>query len=235
MADATFTALGQSLLAKVDVLAGELAARVRLAERELDVVPPEDLAAVCAEQLRTGWNRSRRRCARSTGRLLAVLPRPDGAAFPSLRGSRFGVSPPYQPLSQSAEALRLARLALAAVPPGTAGVCHYGERPIATVIADNPGTADDLARRVPGGLLELPADDRDALLRTARAWFDADGSTTRAAAAMFCHRNTVRYRLSRVEALTGRSVDRPREAAELLFALEAVALDLTRRHPGDRR
>ncbi|MGW3345598.1 helix-turn-helix domain-containing protein [Nonomuraea rubra] len=41
---------------------------------------------------------------------------------------------------------------------------------------------------------------------------------------MFCHRNTVRYRLGRLRDLTGRSVHHPAEAAELLLALETVGL-----------
>jgi DNA-binding PucR family transcriptional regulator len=39
---------------------------------------------------------------------------------------------------------------------------------------------------------------------------------------LFCHPNTVRYRLRRVEELTGRSVDAPRAAAELAVALQAL-------------
>ncbi|WP_157253999.1 PucR family transcriptional regulator [Nonomuraea typhae] len=150
---------------------------------------------------------------------LAVLSLPGNAAFPGLRGGRYGVSPAYEQISQTAAALRLARLALAAAPEGE-GVSHYGERPVATLIASSLETADDLALRVLGRLLELPAGDRDALLATAHAWFAAGGSTARTAEALFCHRNTVRYRLGRVKELTGRSVDHPREAAELFLALE---------------
>ncbi|MFI6484560.1 helix-turn-helix domain-containing protein [Nonomuraea sp. NPDC050663] len=146
------------------------------------------------------------------------------SSFPPLAGGRFGVSPAYHQLSQTAAALRLARLALAAVPPGAEAVCHYGDRPIATLIAGSPETADDLARRVLGPLLDLPRDERDTLLSTARAWFDAAGSTPAAATALFCHRNTVRYRLGKLQELTGRSVDHPVQAAELLLALETITL-----------
>ncbi|MFE3454279.1 helix-turn-helix domain-containing protein [Nonomuraea sp. NPDC059194] len=155
---------------------------------------------------------------------LAVLSLPGTAPFPQWRGGRFGVSPAYDQISQTAAALRLARLALAAVPPGIEDVCHYGDRPIATLIAGNPDTADDLTRRILGRLLDLPREDREDLLATARAWFAAAGSTAATARAMFCHRNTVRYRLGRLQDLTGRSIDHPAEAAELLFALETVSL-----------
>ncbi|GAA3441619.1 helix-turn-helix domain-containing protein [Planomonospora venezuelensis] len=135
---------------------------------------------------------------------------------------RFGISPPYTQISQTASALRLARLALASVPPGADGVSRYGDRPVATLAASSPETAGDLARRVLGAVLDLPAEDRGTLLGTAHAWFAAGGSTARAAGALFCHRNTVRYRLARMESLTGRRFDDPREAAELFTALETL-------------
>ncbi|MFI6297799.1 PucR family transcriptional regulator [Nonomuraea sp. NPDC050790] len=354
--DPRFAALSARLLERVDELGGELARRVRAAEAELAVVPPDDLAAVCAEQLRLSLTHlsgraeistasteanARRRAERGVplaallhsyrvgtqflwesfvaeagddehailiasasemwlgldlmseairtayreveaerdqrarrdrdvlfdallgtdpvrirqsadalglphrGRFhviaaevsagmppaavwrhlpterLAVLSLPENAAFPALRGGRYGVSPAYEQISQTAAALRLARLALAAAPPGE-GVCHYGDRPVATLVASSLETADDLARRVLGRLLDLPADDRDALLATAYTWFAEGGSTARTAQALFCHRNTVRYRLGRVKELTGRTVDHPRQAAELFLALETV-------------
>ncbi|GIH78005.1 PucR family transcriptional regulator [Planobispora longispora] len=135
---------------------------------------------------------------------------------------RFGISPPYTQISQTASALRLARLALAAVPPGEDGVCRYGDRPVATLVASSPETAGDLARRLLARVLELPGEDRATLLGTARAWFAAGGSTARTAEALFCHRNTVRYRLTRLESLTGRRFEDPREAAELFVALETL-------------
>jgi len=75
-------------------------------------------------------------------------------------------------------------------------------------------------QRVFGRLLAL--DDRAVLLATVEAWLDAGGSATAAGQALFCHPNTVRYRLRRVEELTGRSVDVPRAAAELAVALRAL-------------
>ncbi|MFJ4840623.1 helix-turn-helix domain-containing protein [Streptomyces sp. NPDC088746] len=109
------------------------------------------------------------------------------------------------------------------MPPGIEDACHYGDRPVATLIASNPETADDLTRRILVRLLDLPREEREALFTTARAWF-ATGSTAAAARALFCYRNTVNYRLSKLQELTGRSVRHPTEAAELFFVLETINL-----------
>jgi DNA-binding PucR family transcriptional regulator len=49
------------------------------------------------------------------------------------------------------------------------------------------------------------------------------GSHAAAAAELFCHPNTVRYRLRRIEESTGRDLSAPRELAELCLAFEIDA------------
>ena len=67
---------------------------------------------------------------------------------------------------------------------------------------------------------ELAADERTVLIDTFEAWLDAGGSANDTAARIFCHPNTVRHRLRRIEELTGRSLSRPRDLAELCLAFE---------------
>ena len=57
------------------------------------------------------------------------------------------------------------------------------------------------------------------LLATLRAWLEAECSTARAADALVVHRNTVTYRLGRVEQLTGRSLRDTSVRLELKLAL----------------
>lgn len=66
------------------------------------------------------------------------------------------------------------------------------------------------------------ASDRDVLFQTFRAWA-AHGGSIPEAAALFCHPNTVRHRLRRVEEHTGRSINVPLELAELCLAFEIDA------------
>ena len=56
--------------------------------------------------------------------------------------------------------------------------------------------------------------------RLHRVWEESDASVDAVAAQLFCHPNTVRHRLRRIEKLTGRSLSRPRNVAELCLAFE---------------
>lgn len=88
------------------------------------------------------------------------------------------MSPPYDGLRETPQALHLARIALA------------------------------------------PA-ERDTLLATLQGYFRAGGSVVDAGTLLFCHPNTVRNHLRRVERHTGKSLDDPAQSAELYVALAA--------------
>ena len=142
---------------------------------------------------------------------------------PLARG-RLGVSEPYINLDQSAGALRQALVACSAATPGTTELVRYGEQPIAIMLASVPELGRSVAEVVLGPVLALPAADRDALLDTMRAWFSENGSASAAAARLHMHRNTVHYRLRRVEGLTGRSFTEPSAVGELHLALESIRI-----------
>jgi hypothetical protein len=142
---------------------------------------------------------------------------------PLARG-RVGVSEPYTSLDQSAAALRQARVAYAAATPGTCALIRYEQHPIAVMLASVPALGSTVARAVLGPVLALAAPDRDALLETLRAWFAEKGSASGAAARLHMHRNTVHYRLRRLESLTGRSIKHPTDVGELHLALESIRI-----------
>ncbi|HYU83663.1 MAG TPA: helix-turn-helix domain-containing protein [Kribbellaceae bacterium] len=134
---------------------------------------------------------------------------------------RVGVSPPYQELGQTGQALRLARIALSGSVPG-ALVTLFDQAPLAVAAVGSPDVMARFAHNVLGGLDDVPRDDRALLLDTFEVWLDSGGSAVDAAAKMYVHPNTVRYRLRRIEERTGRSLTDPRAVAELCLALEAV-------------
>ena len=133
---------------------------------------------------------------------------------------RIGASPVFGELHQAGWALQLARLALGSH-AGDTGVAQFRDSPIDILVAAAPHAALETARAVLGGLLELPEDELDLLLGTFEAWVRASGSATVAGAELFCHPNTVRYRLRRIEAGTGRVLANPGDVAELVTAVRA--------------
>jgi hypothetical protein len=68
-------------------------------------------------------------------------------------------------------------------------------------------------------LLDYDADHGTELVRTLRVFLDCSGSWTRAAGAMFVHVNSLRYRMRRVEELTGLDLGSLADQAALLLAL----------------
>ncbi len=118
------------------------------------------------------------------------------------------------------------------LPAGAPGVAQFDDSPLGALVAADPGVARDVVTQVLGRVLALDPEDRTTLLGTTEAWLDAGGSATAAGRALFCHPNTVRYRLKRVEELTGRSTDDPRAVAELAAALQALRVFPTLADPG---
>ena len=136
--------------------------------------------------------------------------------------ARVGVSPVYTRLERTSEALHLARIALASSPAGDPKVNVFDDAPLPVLVASSPATSDRIAKTILGPLLEINPDERDMLLNTLAAFFAFQGSAIEAGKHLYCHPNTVRHRLRRVERHTGRSLQDPRSSAELFVALETL-------------
>lgn len=136
--------------------------------------------------------------------------------------ARTGVSPLYRTLTDTPRALQLARAALSLLPAGSSEVHAFIPSPLAALMACEPDEGARLASEVLGPVLELGVNDRATVLDTLFTYFDQAGSAERAAQELHCHANTVRYRLRRVQELTGRSLSDPRGVAELAGAVYAL-------------
>jgi purine catabolism regulator len=87
---------------------------------------------------------------------------------------------------------------------------------------------DDALRAYSDGLLD-PIERTEGeyggeLLRSLEAFIENNGNWERAARRLYCHRHTLRYRIRKVEELTGRDLGRATDRIELWLALRAREL-----------
>jgi hypothetical protein len=146
-----------------------------------------------------------------------------GALTP-LASGRVGVSRVFERLDHSHNACREARLAAASVSPDSTEVVRFDDHPLGVLLAGAPEATAALVHRELGPVLDLPRDEAAIILQTARTWLGAAGSTSTAAKVLHLHRNTVRYRLRRLEELVGRDLTHPVEAAQVHVALEGARI-----------
>ena len=94
---------------------------------------------------------------------------------------------------------------------------------------------DDEALRLFCDSILAPIEDSEGayggeLMRSLEAFIECNGQWERAAKALFCHRHTLRYRIRRVEELTGRSLDSARDRIDFWLALRGRELVQTERN-----
>ena len=71
-------------------------------------------------------------------------------------------------------------------------------------------------------MLEYDARHRAGLRATLATFLDCSGSWSRTAEALHLHVNTVRYRIDRVEELTGRDLSRLEDRVDVFLALRSL-------------
>jgi DNA-binding PucR family transcriptional regulator len=76
--------------------------------------------------------------------------------------------------------------------------------------------------RLLGPLAEYDASHNAELLPTLREFLACDGSWSACAARLYVHINTVRYRISRIEALTGRDLSALADRVDFFLALQVA-------------
>jgi hypothetical protein len=130
-----------------------------------------------------------------------------------------GVSARYKDLRDTPQGLHFAKVMLRNQ-DGTPSVAVFDGSILATAAVSAPEVMIKSAGAVLAGFGELSDEEREILFETFWVWQDNDASVGGAAELLFCHPNTVRHRLRRIEKHTGRSLSRPRDIAELSLALE---------------
>lgn len=110
---------------------------------------------------------------------------------------------------------------VAAARPGR--VCAAGHQELASHVLLLPFVPDDVRKAFTARLLDPLRDydrrHRAELIPTLEAFLDCDGSWTRCAARLHLHVNTLRYRVGRIEQLTGRDLSRLEDKLDFFLAL----------------
>ena len=78
------------------------------------------------------------------------------------------------------------------------------------------------AEHVLGAVVEYDRRNNADLMPTLRAFLDCGGSWSRTAAQLHLHLNTVRYRIARVEELTGRDLGQVGDRTDVYLALQLL-------------
>jgi sugar diacid utilization regulator len=134
--------------------------------------------------------------------------------------ARVGVSAAFKDLRDTPRALHVARVMLRGPTDSTSSVAVFDGSILATAAISAPEAMIHAVGAALDGFGDLADEERELLFETFRVWQDNDASVGGVAEVLFCHPNTVRHRLRRIEKRTGRSLSRPRDVAELCLAFE---------------
>lgn len=171
---------------------------------------------------------------------IALLPCPDGQAEARNRQAMTALldelRPQLGPLrlflglgSTGCEAPRFAQglgearqaLAVAQRFPERLGLCSFNELGVLELLGAirDRSLLDRFVERVVGPLVGDDSRHQPVLMPTLEAWFAENGNLALAAQRLNVHRNTLSYRLQRIEALTGCSFEDPHDRLNISVAL----------------
>ncbi|MBS1882837.1 MAG: PucR family transcriptional regulator ligand-binding domain-containing protein [Actinobacteria bacterium] len=143
------------------------------------------------------------------------------AALPD--AARVGVSAPFGRPLEAGDALRQAAWALQAAEGGDSWFVQYGDdHPpfLPRTLTEARAVVDQLL----GPLLAYDEQHGTELLQTLRVFLQCNRSWKRTSEALFLHKQSLVYRVRRVEEVTGRNLNDTEHVAELWFALRALQL-----------
>jgi purine catabolism regulator len=148
-------------------------------------------------------------------------------------GTRFGEVRAAASRPAPTQSLRLsfheARCALEAVrlrngdAPDVASYADLGAFQLLLSLQDDDALAS-YCRRVLGPIEEEEGGYGDELVRSLDSFIEHNGHWEKAAADLYCHRHTLRYRIRRIEQLTGRDLGSARDRIEFWLALRGREL-----------
>lgn len=136
-------------------------------------------------------------------------------------GGRVGVSDVVRSITALGDAVREARWALEAAQVEGNQAAYYGQqRPL--FLPRTLTEARDVVARVLGELIAYDDEHGTALVGSLRVYFASNRSWQVASRELMVHKQTLVYRMRRVEELTGRQLDNLDDITELHLALRAL-------------
>lgn len=146
----------------------------------------------------------------------------DGFAAELGPGAVIGLSDPLGRLARVPDAQREARWAANAARASGKRVARYGDDAPSLFLPRSLSEAEQAVGRVLGRLIEYDATHEADLVRSLRVFLECNRSWKEAATRLQIHKQTLVYRMRRVEELTGRRLDDTGDVAELWLALKAA-------------
>jgi PucR family transcriptional regulator, purine catabolism regulatory protein len=143
-----------------------------------------------------------------------------------------GLSGQLGRLGRTADAQREARWALEAGSVDDSALVRYGEHAPSFFLPRGLSEAERAVRHVLGALLDYDRTHEAELVKSLRVFLSHNRSWKNSAAELHVHKQTLVYRMRRVEELTGRRLDDTGDVAELWFALRAAATTASGSHSG---
>jgi purine catabolism regulator len=158
---------------------------------------------------------------------IALLPQGDEALQLLLDGllpsAPVGLSDPFDRVTDSAEALRQATWSVHQVRGTSRRVERYSDaRDGGAFLPSTPAASEQVARRILGPLLAYDEAKHTQLMQSLQVFLEENRSWVRTAARLHLHKQTLVYRMERVEELTGRRLNSTADVADLWLALQAA-------------
>ena len=163
---------------------------------------------------------------RHAGVLVVLLPYTDHAVETLMDevGSPIGLSNPLDRMTRMAEAHREATLSLQMTQTTGRRIVRYGEEAASPFLPRNLDEAQVIVRHVLGPVLDYDAEHGTPLVTSLRTYLSHDRSLKATSEALHVHKQTVVYRMRRVEELTGQRFGRIEDIVNFWLALKALDL-----------
>lgn len=163
---------------------------------------------------------------RRAGVFFALLPHDDREIqiLAQEVGSPVGLSNPMSSVSHVADARLEAVWALQGTRVTGSTIVRFGEDAASPFLPRNPDESRAIVRHVLGPLLEYDAEHDAPLVASLRTYLACGRSPKETSEALHVHKQTVIYRMRRVEELTGRRLGRTEDLVGFWLALRALEL-----------